>query len=83
MRAMRFQARVTMSDSKFGSDGKGGEDAAVSGVVVDVTKIVVEPNVCELSAPLNLDVEFTVDAAVVGGQWEVKVPLPPRLIVAF
>jgi hypothetical protein len=40
---------------------------------LDVKRITVEPNVCELTAPLGLDVEFTLDRPVAGGVWEIKV----------
>lgn len=58
-----------MSDAKLAD-----EDAAP---VVDVTSISVEPNMCQLEAPLALDVAFSLDSPVIGGVWEVKVRRDP------
>lgn len=55
-----------MSESKL-------EEADV--LLVDVTSISVEPNVCELTAPLTLTVGFTVDRPVSGASWHLSVSL--------
>lgn len=53
-----------MSESKL---------ADVESPSLDVKRIVIEPNVCELTAPLGMDVDFTLDRPVSGGVWEIKV----------
>ena len=40
---------------------------------IDVTRIEVGPSMCELSAPLTLEVEFSTDNFVPDAFWEIKV----------
>merc|ERR1712166_110440 len=39
---------------------------------VDVTKIVISPNECEISSELKLDIEFTLDKPLSSAVWELK-----------
>lgn len=60
-----------MFDGKVADEGKSGGGAAVP--TVDVTRIEVTPNMCNLENELRLTMDFATESALPGSHWEIKV----------
>ena len=67
----RFICALTMFDGKVADEGKSGGGAAVP--TVDVTRIEVTPNMCNLENELRLTMDFATESALPGSHWEIKV----------
>ncbi len=52
---------------------QGEAPSAFQAPTVEVSKIEVSPNQCEISSPITLKVEFTVDKPLANASWEIKV----------
>lgn len=65
---------MSTDERKGGGGGKGEEEDDVSSVPdITVTNIVIEPNMCPVSDPLKLEIEFKSDREIPGAVWDVAV----------
>ena len=67
----RFICALAMFDGKVADEGKSGGGAAVP--TVDVTRIEVTPNMCNLENELRLTMDFATESALPNSHWEIKV----------